>query len=77
MDQACDLVDLPWIYRKAVAYLNTLLVSTCSGDLVQKAYALRPFEACLRAPWPEPHISSSIIDEITSPTTGLLDRWKT
>ena len=40
MDRACDLVKLPWIYRKAVAYLNTLLVSTCSGDLAQKAHAL-------------------------------------
>ena len=28
MDQACDLVQLPWILRKAAAFFNTLLVST-------------------------------------------------
>ena len=36
MDEACDLMELPWIYRKAMAFLTTLLVSTRSGGLVQR-----------------------------------------
>jgi hypothetical protein len=30
MDEACDMVELPWIYRKAILVLNKLEVRECT-----------------------------------------------
>ena len=37
MQQACDVVELKWVLRRALAILNTLEVLTCAARFCKKA----------------------------------------
>lgn len=41
MDEACDMVALPWVLRKAIAVLNVLEVCVAAGVSVGGKYALQ------------------------------------
>ena len=39
LDEACDTIQLPWLYRKALALLNTMEVEDSEHDLTTRLKA--------------------------------------